>query len=316
MKAYITEGGLNEMLENIQSGYYPLKTLSGAPNGYVCLTYLSQQLEVRVRIDHNPENNACYQGYFTGHLASLPGDFAAIQLQSGEKERTVCGSETFPLSQWTPIEGSIDFTLFHGSKPILTATLYTAPEKPTAAPPQAETASEPAPPEPNMQPSNEVDNVPDSEPDSEALLDPEALPDAALSIPNEFPGLTQFDPFNTTNAAYQWWLCQSTQDFHDVMGSTGIVPHPPLYTALNSALVRFSHFLVGRYQENEEDVFPGRLLYILGVPVAENGALSEQNNARWMPAQNKVTGNFRYTGYWLYYFDAATGKPVRAVIRQ
>jgi hypothetical protein len=95
------------------------------------------------------------------------------------------------------------------------------------------------------------------------------------------------------------------------MTQTGLIPHPPLYTALQSALVRFGHFIYGRYEEENG----GRILLILGVPGYELG-YQESGNARWITAHNKITGVMEYTGYSLYYFDAETGKGIRAIIRQ
>lgn len=284
------------MIQGIQEGYYTLKDDQGADNGYVCLSYLGTRLEVRVRIDRNPNAGVPYEGYFTGHPGTVPVGQMILQLPAYAKGSSPCGSGSIQLAQWTPIEGSIDFTLFNSTKPVLHAEIYTAPERET---PPEDTHEE------EMQEEDTAEEEQTEKWDTEVESEPEGTPE-----------LEPFDPFNTTNTAYQWWLCQSHTEFHELMAQTGIVPGPPLYTALSSAVVRFNHFLFGRYQENGSDTLPGRTLLIFGIPVSGNSIVPDQSNARWIPAQNKVSGNLDYAGYWLYYFDAETGKAVRAVIRR
>lgn len=304
------------MIKNIQAGYYSLKSLEGAPNGYICLTYLGSQLEIQVRIDRNPEANVTLEGYFTGHFETTPKGPKLLNLSVGDKGKVCRGVGTFACSQcsqWADRDESIDFMLFNGNRPVLYAEVYTkpAPEEPEDGKDEQD-AEENAP----QELTENSEDLPEETLDEtleEALEETETPTDQLKAY---FPKLNAFDPFNTTNPAYQWWLCRNTAEFHGLMADTEIVPGPLLYTALSSALVRFGHFLFGRYEEENESPQAGRVLYILGVPVSDNSPVPDQMNARWIPAQNKITGSFNYAGYWLYYFDSETKKTVRAIIRR
>ncbi len=270
----------------LQAGYYPLKTPEGSENGYICLNFLPAGLEILVTLDQAPVSEIGFEGCFTDHLAvkkqGMSAHFPAAPSTGKYRARCVVSlsDQVFP-------EGSVDYTLFNKEKPMVSAILYTAPE-------------------PVSQPE-----LSESEEESKPLQEPEVEAEEEV-LQEEIPlSLTPFDPFNTTNEAYEWWFCKNNDDFHQLMAHTGLIPHPPLYTALQSALVRYGHFLFGRYTEENED----RILFILGVPGLES-TLQEAGSARWIPAQNKITGAMDYTGYSLYYFDAETGKAVRAIIRQ
>ncbi|MBR5279362.1 MAG: hypothetical protein IKU26_00135 [Clostridia bacterium] len=268
----------------LQEGYYPLKTPEGRENGYLCLNFLSEQLEILVVIDQAPASQTGFTGCFTTHLAvkrsGLSWPFPACAIPGRYRGRCamVKADQVFP-------EGSVDYTLFNGEKPIASAVLYTAPE-------------------PILQPEPEPE--PKIEPTATYVSEQETADSLEMPL-----SLTPFDPFNTTNNAYEWWLCGSNDEFHQLMAQTGLIPHPPLYTALQSALVRFGHFIFGRYTEENN----GRNLLILGVPGRENTA-QEPGNSRWISAQNKITGVMDYTGYNLHYFDGQTGKSIRAIVRQ
>ena len=285
----------------IQAGYYTLKTLEGTPNGYVCLTYIGNQIEVRIRVDQAPQEGCAYKGYFTSPFAAIPQEPCVLTLTSGGKGTSCVGAGTL-ATQSLPAEGSgVDFTLFSQNRPCMVSQIILPPEpKPEPETKQAVEA----------QPEPESETEPEMEAEPEIQTEPEHPASArALSAPYN---LQEFDPFNTTNAAYKWWICTHTDQFYQLMEDTEIVPDPPLYTALSSALTRFGHFIFGRYQEDPED---GRILFIFGVPVSGSTPVPSQINARWVPAQNKIAGNLNYAGYWLYYFDAATKHHVRAKLR-
>ena len=266
----------------LQGGYYPLRTPEGAENGYICLNVFPTGVEILVAMDRAPESKAGFDGCFTPHLAvkrsGATAHFPSVAAPGKYRARCIMAmdGQTFP-------EGSVDYTLFQGEKPIAAAILYTAPE-----PTQEEIQQE---------------------------IQEEVLSDPAEEVPPvEEPAyfsLKSFDPFNTTNEAYQWWLCQNYDEFQQVMAQTGVIPHPPLFATLQSALIRYGHFIIGRYTEENG----GRILWILGGPGMES-VLSETGNARWIAAQNKITGVTEYAGYSLHYFDAETGKLIRAIIRQ
>lgn len=276
----------------LQGGYYPLRTPEGGENGYLCLNLLPGKIEIMVVLDRAPACGMGMEGCFTEHLAVKCGE-NPMHFPPSANAGKYRGRCTVALSQQTFPEGSVDYTLFSGGRPIAAAVLYTAPEV---------TDEQPATEDPEIQEIPESPEEPEpAEEVTEAHEDPQPFSIA----------LTSFDPFNTTNEAYQWWLCQNNEEFHRLMAQTGLIPYPPLYTALQSALVRFGHFLFGRYTEEHG----GRVLFILGVPGLESGG-QDAGSPRWIPAQNKITGVFEYTGYGLHYFDAETGKAVRAVIRQ
>lgn len=274
-------------MDRLQGGYYPLRTPEGAENGYLCLNFLTAGLEILVAMDRAPATEAGFEGCFTEHLAVKPsGVTSHFPATSGDQRyRARCvvalDKQIFPAR-------SCDYTLFSKGRPIASAVLYDAPEPEV---PESE--------EPELETPEETQT--------------EAVSAQSTKTPPEKGPITftPFDPFNTTNDAYEWWICQNNEDFHQLMVQTGLIPHPPLYSALQSALVRFGHFLFGSYTEEKE----GRVLFILGVPGMESSP-QDSGNARWIPAQNKITGATNYTGYGLHYFDAQTGKAVRAVIRQ
>lgn len=234
-----------------------------------------------------------------------------MTLSAGDKGGVCRGTGMLACSQWIDSDESIDFTLFSGSRPVMYAEVYT---KPMPEDPKEEESAQELP--------EDIEDQPEANPEGEAEAEevfndePKEMEVQTDQLCADFPKLNAFDPFNTTNPAYQWWLCRNTAEFHRLMADTEIVPGPLLYTALSSALVRFGHFLFGRYEEEADTPQAGRVLYILGVPVSDSSPVPDQMNARWIPAQNKITGSFTYAGYWLYYFDSETKKTVRAIIRR
>ena len=294
----------------IQAGYYTLKTLEGIANGYVCLTYMGNQLEVRIRVDKSQGNQREYKGYFTKPFATAPEEPCAIILTSGAKDTPCLGTGTIGTQNLPTIENGVDFTLFSQGRPCMAAQIVmpeAKPEPELTPTPESKPEPEPAPetaPEakPELASAPEVTPAPEPETETESEPAPQTCK------------LQEFDPFNTTNDAYHWWICTGTESFYQLMEDTGIVPDPPLYTALSQALTRFSHFLFGRYEETDQ--VDRRILYIFGVPVSGSTPVPSQINARWIPAQNKIAGTSNYAGYWLYYFDAESKRNVRAKLRE
>ena len=303
----------------IQAGYYTLKTLEGMSNGYVCLTYIGNQMEVRIRVDQTSQEERTYKGYFTPPFATIPQEPCVLTLSSGGKGASCLGAGTLATQSLPTETTGVDFTLFCQNRPCMVAQIVLPPEPK---------------PEPEIETAPTIESEPENEPDEEAQSEPALQADAEMEPENEIEtdsemqeapetaakvhalsapyNLQEFDPFNTTNTAYKWWVCTHTDQFYQLMEDTEIVPDPPLYTTLSSALTRFGHFLFGRYQEDPED---GRILFIFGVPVSASTPVPSQINARWIPAQNKIAGNLNYAGYWLYYFDAVTKHHVRAKLR-
>ncbi len=279
----------------IQAGYYTLKTLEGAPNGYICLTYMGSQLEVRIRVDKAQGDRSEYKGYFTAPFATAAQGPCALTLTAGVKGTPCVGTGILPTQNLPSGDTGIDFTVFCQDRPCMVAQIVMPEPKPEPeAAPETETQPK-ADPEPEQELASELAPASEPEPTSES-----------------YP-LQEFDPFNTTNPAYKWWICTHADAFYQLMEDTEIVPDPPLYTALSSALNRFDHFLFGRYQEDAAT--DSRILLIFGVPVSGSTPVPSQINARWIPAHNKIADNLNYAGYWLYYFDAETKNNVRAKLR-
>lgn len=284
----------------IQAGYYTLKTLEGIQSGYVCLTYMGNQLETRIRVDKAQGEREEYMGYFTEPLATAPQGPCALTLSAATKGASCLGSGIIATQSLPSEDAGIDFTLFCQGRPCMAAQIVA--RKPS---PEPELKAEPVlDSEPEFETETELETAPELEQEPEREME-------AKSSSQSYK-LQAFDPFNTTNEAYKWWICTHTDEFYQLMEDTEIVPDPPLYTALSSALSHFGHFLFGRYQEDGED---SRVLSIFGVPVSGNTPVPSQMNARWVPAQNKIAGSPNYAGYWLYYFDAETKHIVRAKLR-
>lgn len=144
-----------------------------------------------------------------------------------------------------------------------------------------------------------------------------------------------FDPFNTTNSSYKWYIhtAQSSggadmifreMQIHTEMfaktplGTGTFMPDTFLKTA-HYALRVAGHILRGEYT----DPSTGREFAIVGLPgwnirTKRRNAPSIRVFARWIKAINKPAEilSDNYNGYWLYYFDRETGFPVKAVLRR
>lgn len=143
-----------------------------------------------------------------------------------------------------------------------------------------------------------------------------------------------FDPFNTTNPAYKWFIhyAKSQGELERIFRTLKI--HPEMFGKINNYNTGFSsdtfiktayyalrvtgHILRGEYSDPISD----RFFTVIGLPGwnirnRKKSAPSIRIYARWITAQNKPeklnAGN--YNGYWLYYFDKETGYPVKAVLK-
>lgn len=143
-----------------------------------------------------------------------------------------------------------------------------------------------------------------------------------------------FDPFNTTNPAYKWFIhyAKSQGELERIFRTLEI--HPEMFGKINNYNATFSsdtftktsfyalrvtgHIIRGEYI----DPLSGRFFIIIGLPGwnvrnRRKSTPSIRMYARWITAQKKPnksnTGN--YNGYWLYYFDKETGYPVKAVLK-
>lgn len=233
-------------------------------------------------------------------------------------------------------------------------------KKETPAPPP-EAAEEPKvqkTPQQQIQTQQVPQPVPPRQPPSE--------PKAAEAPRAAFQG-KEFDPFDTTNTAYRWYIydnrtehadsVKNIQDldkmlryfnvrydmFAKMNQSASNTPYSDTFLKMSYYAVQVAgHVLRGTYTDPEN----GRKFTIIGLPgwntqdVSRNGAAgngrrnsrrrvrgAQQSSAgatgtiracsRWLAAKRKppCSYNRNYNGYWLYYFDAESGLPVKAVMK-
>lgn len=168
-----------------------------------------------------------------------------------------------------------------------------------------------------------------------------------------------FDPFGTTNPAYQWFLYDSRDDaktmqeldkilkyfkvqyehFAKLNSGTPAAPYRDTFLkmAYHSAQIA-GHILRGTYTDPTSE----RHFTIIGLAgwnmqntvsairnrrtsrtrstrqSAAGGSKTIREYARWLAAKQKPSYGYQgnYNGYWLYYFDAETGLPVKAVMKE
>ena len=161
----------------------------------------------------------------------------------------------------------------------------------------------------------------------------------------------EFDPFDTANSAYKWFIHESLPNAADSLKNIGdlekllrkfnvqhelfakmdissasISSDTFLKTAYHSLQVA-GHILRGEYSDPQSL----RCFTVIGLPglnvqnshSARNGRrpslspASIRRYARWLAARQKPTNSYNrnYNGYWLYYFDAESGAPVKAVMK-
>ncbi|MBQ8165209.1 MAG: hypothetical protein IJZ94_05290 [Clostridia bacterium] len=124
-----------------------------------------------------------------------------------------------------------------------------------------------------------------------------------------FKDLKAFDPFNTTNHAYKWWICESYTRICDTLHKMDI--HLPGYVSktLYTNMQFFKHAILGKYTSVEN-----RCFVIVGIPVQNlPPANSPQSPARPMVCRRFIN-NSGYRGYLLFYIDYASTAMVKAVV--
>ena len=175
----------------------------------------------------------------------------------------------------------------------------------------------------------------------------------------------EFDPFETTNSFYKWYIYDHRTDSADSikniqeldkmlryfnvqydlfsrMNGTGNAPYTDTFLKMSYYAVQIAgHVLRGEYTDPEN----GRRFTIIGLPgwnaqnAAPNSAASARGRSgrsgrapqqassgttrtirecsRWLTAKRKppCSYNRNYNGYWLYYFDAESGMPVKATMK-
>lgn len=216
------------------------------------------------------------------------------------------------------------------------------------------------------------------EPEPKAAAQPQEQPhnQSAVSVsvasPKEQPAVSKvpfrgkgFDPFDTTNPAYKWYIYDNCTDGPDSvrniqeldkmlryfnvqydtfakLGAAGaIAPYSDTFLKMSHYAVQVAgHVLRGEYCDPES----GRKFTIIGLPgwntqnpsnysgnrhnsrrrgrnpqqqTASGNTKSIRECSRWLAAKRKppCSYNRNYNGYWLYYFDAQTGIPVKAIMK-
>lgn len=144
-----------------------------------------------------------------------------------------------------------------------------------------------------------------------------------------------FDPFNTTNSAYKWFIhiAKTHGELEKIFRHVKI--HPELFSKISGNGFSFSpdifqktafyalraagHILRGEYTDPDSM----RHFTIIGLPgwnvrSARRSAPSIRMYARWLLAQNKpeIASTASYNGYWLYYFESDSGFPVKAIVKR
>lgn len=123
--------------------------------------------------------------------------------------------------------------------------------------------------------------------------------------------LTRFDPFDTTNAAYEWWACGEFTAALQLMDELDLKLPTTINRLLYDSFSKHRHAIFGRYAESATQ----RQFVILGIPaIKTQQEISEHAIARWMICNHQFIPG-AYTGYWLYYIDAESSALVKAVVR-
>lgn len=159
---------------------------------------------------------------------------------------------------------------------------------------------------------------------------------AVVTAPSESTDFGEvFDPFNTTNPAYKWYIhyARTYVELEKIFRSAQI--RPEMFAKIKTANANFlpdtfmktafsalrvtGHILRGEYT----DPLSGRQFTVIGLPgwnIRNRGkrVQSIRIYARWITALNKPTGapTGNYNGYWLYYFERENGFPVKAVLKR
>lgn len=124
---------------------------------------------------------------------------------------------------------------------------------------------------------------------------------------------TVFDPFETTNPAYQWFACPEHSRFTDLLTAFSVTLPVTLAKNAREAMAAYGHLLLGSYNDKKT----GRSFIIIGIPSDSSLHACAYNDryeaARWMPAAGHY-GSARNTGYHLYYIDAETSAIVKVVV--
>lgn len=160
--------------------------------------------------------------------------------------------------------------------------------------------------------------------------------DSVVAAPSESTASGEaFDPFNTTNPAYKWFIhfAQTYNELEKIFQNAQIRPEmfariktgnanflPDTFTKTAFSALRVTgHILQGEYT----DPLSGRQFTVIGLPgwnIRTRGKRVQTIRiyARWITALKRPAGapTGNYNGYWLYYFERENGFPVKAVLKR
>lgn len=165
------------------------------------------------------------------------------------------------------------------------------------------------------------------------------------------PSGREFDPFNTINSSYKWYVHESYTDTDNSINAIGDlekllcklnVQHElfakmdlPRGTVFSDTFLKTAyralqvagHILRGEYTDPQSS----RCFTVIGLPGLNiRNPINSRNGrrpslspasiriyARWHTASRKINNSYNrnYNGYWLYYFDSESGAPVKAVMK-
>ena len=121
----------------------------------------------------------------------------------------------------------------------------------------------------------------------------------------------KYDPFNTTNDSYSWWIPDSFNNVLAIFNQLNINIPSNISRELYEGIGRCGHMLLGFYTDKKT----GRCFIIVGVP--STNTTSPQDTSpqitRWVSCVNKYTDT-GFTGYFLYYIDSSTSSLVQTVV--
>lgn len=121
----------------------------------------------------------------------------------------------------------------------------------------------------------------------------------------------KYDPFNTTNNSYSWWIPDSFNNVLDIFRQLNISIPANISRELYEGIGRCGHMLLGFYTDKKT----GRCFIVIGVPSIHTTVpeYTSPQITRWVPCVNKYTDTV-FTGYFLYYIDSSTSSLVQTVV--
>ena len=120
-----------------------------------------------------------------------------------------------------------------------------------------------------------------------------------------------FDPFHTTNPAYSWYRAEKADRLREELTSAGIYLPASLSDELKTAMDRYRHILLGKYQPKGSE----KAYFLLGLPGMQP-ADDPDKIYRWINKCADLAEYPPFDGYKLFYYDSETGAAVKAVLKR